>query len=167
MNLRTQLQGRIDSLLAGRSPRERQLVTWGAAVALVLILVFGCWMPLQQALLRMERSVAIERKNLAAMDATRAELAAIENRAGRQAPAALARPAIEELARARLGPTTLDVRLEGDRGVRIAFSGAFLPRVMEWIEEFSSTQRVHVTTARLVAEGATITGELQFSRADQ
>ncbi|MCX7163653.1 MAG: type II secretion system protein GspM [Betaproteobacteria bacterium] len=166
MSIRAQLQAAIDRLLAGRSPRDRQILTWGAAVCLLLILIVGIWMPLQQAQSRLERSVAVERKRLAVMGAARLELAAMENRSGQQSRPALSRPAIEELARARLVPATLDVRLEGEHGVKIAFSGAQLPRVVEWIDELSRSQRIHVTSARLRAEGATITGEVQLAGAE-
>jgi len=167
MSIRTKWQGRIEKLLEGRSPRERQMLVWGAAAGLLLVLVFGFWMPLQQAKLRLERSVGIERKHLAVMGAAKLELAAIENRPGQQSRPALSRPALEELARTRLVPSTLDIRLEGDQGVKIAFSGAQMPRVVEWIDELSRSQRIHVTFARLRPEGATISGEITFSGPDQ
>ena len=56
MSMRAQLQSRIDKLLEGRSPRERQIVIWGAAASLLVIFVLGIWLPLQQAQLRLERS---------------------------------------------------------------------------------------------------------------
>jgi len=163
MSVRAKWQSWTQRLLEGRSPRERQIVIWGAAVSLLLILVLGCWIPLQQAQSRMERSVGIERKRLAVMGAARLELASIENRTSQQARPALSRPAIEELARTRLVPTTLDIRLEGDQAVKIAFSGAQMPKVIEWIDELSRAQRIHVTFDRLRPEGATISGEIQFS----
>ena len=163
MSVRTKWQGWIDRLLEGRSPRERQILIWGAAASLLLILIVGCWIPLQQAQLRLERSVDIERKRLAVMGAAKFELASIANRTSQQARPALSRPAIEELTRTRLVPTTLDIRLEGDHGVKIAFSGAQTPRVIEWIDELSRAQRIHVTFARLRPEGATLSGEIQFS----
>lgn len=167
MSARMKLQSWIDQRLEGRSPRERQILLWGAAASLLLIILVGGWMPLQQAQLRMERSVGIERKRLAVMNAAKLELASIENRASQQSHPALSRVAIEELARTRLVPTTLDIRLEGDHGVKIAFSGAQMPRVIEWIDELSRAQRIHVTFARLRPEGATISGEIQFSGTDQ
>jgi general secretion pathway protein M len=167
MSIKTKLQSWIDQRLEGRSSRERQIILWGAAVSLLLILIVGCWIPLQQAQLRMERSVGIERKRLAVMSAAKLELASIENQATQLSRPALARPVLEELARARLAPTTLDIRLEGDHGVKVAFSGAQLPRVIEWIDELSRAQRIHVTFARLRPEGATISGEIQFSGPDQ
>lgn len=163
MTIRAKWQGVIDKLLDGRNPRERQILTWGAAVSLLLLLIAGCLMPLQQAQLRMERSVAIERKSLAIMGAAKLELAAIESRTSQPSRPALLRPALEELTRTRLLPTTLDIRLEGDQRVRFAFSGAQLPKVIEWIDELSRTQRIHVTFARLRPEGAAISGEIQFS----
>lgn len=157
------LQSRIDKVLEGRSLRERQILIWGAAVSLLLILIVGCWLPLQQAQLRMERTVAIERKRLAVMGAVKLELASIGNRTNQQSRSVLSRPAIEELARTRLVPVTLDIRLEGDHGVKMAFSGAQMPKVIEWIDELSRVHRIHVTFARLRPEGATIAGEIQFS----
>lgn len=167
MSVMTRLQRWIDRRLDGRSPRERQILIWGAAASLLLILVVGCWIPLQQAQLRLERSVAIERKRLAVMSAAKLELASIENRASQQSRPAFSRAAIEELVRARLVPTTLEIRIEGDHGVKIAFSGAQLPRVVEWIDELSKAQRIHVTVARLRPEGTTVSGEIQFSGPDQ
>ena len=162
MSMRAQLQSRVDKLLEGRSPRERQILIWGAAASLLVIFVLGIWIPLQQAQSRLERSVGIERKRLAVMSAAKLELASIENRTVQQSRPALSRPAVEELARARLAPGTLDVRMEGEHGVKIAFSGGQMPRVIEWIDELSRTQRIHVTSARLRPEGATITGEVQL-----
>jgi general secretion pathway protein M len=167
MSLAAKLQTWIDGRLDGRSPRERQIIIWGAAGSLLLILLVGFWLPLQQAQSRLERSVEIERKRLAIMSAAKIELASLENRASQQSRPGLARPAIEELTRARLGPTTLDVRLEGDHGVKVAFSGAYLPKLIDWIDELSRAQRVHVTFARVRAEGATISGEIQFSGPEQ
>lgn len=167
MNLWTKCRTWIDGRLDGRSPRERQIILWGGAVSLLVILIVACWMPLQQAQSRMERSVSIERKRLAVMSAAKLEMASIENRASQQSRPALSRPAIEELVRTRLAPTTLDIRMEGDQRVKIAFSGAHLPRLIEWIDELSRAQRVHVTFARLRPEGAMISGEIQFSGADQ
>ena len=167
MNVHMRWQSWIDQRLEGRSPRERRILVWGAAVSLLLILIVGCWMPLQQALSRMERSVSMERKRLAVMSAARLELASIENRARQPARPALSRPAIEELVRTRLAPSSLDIRLEGDQRVRVAFSGVQMTRVIEWIDELSRAQRVHVTFARLRPEGATISGEIQFSGPDQ
>jgi len=167
MKIPAQWQTRIDALLDGRSPRERQILVWGAAISAALVLVALVWLPLQQGQARLERSVAAERARLAAMGAVKIELAAIQTQGGQPALPALSRPAIEELTRARLVPGTLDVRMEGERGVKIAFSGAYLPKVVEWIDELSRTQRIHVTMARLRPEGATITGEVQFAGADQ
>jgi general secretion pathway protein M len=167
MSFRTKWQSWIDRLLDGRSPRERQILIWGAVASLLLILIVGGWIPLQQAQLRMERSVGVERKRLAVMSAAKLELASLENRANQQSHPALSRPAIEELVRTRLAPSTLDIRLEGDHGVKIAFSGAQMPRVIEWIDELSRAQRIHVTFARLRPEGVTISGEIQFSGTDQ
>lgn len=163
MSVRAKWQSWIDRLLQGRNPRERQILIWGSAVGLLLILIAGCWIPLQQAQVRMERSVGIERKRLAVMSAAKLELASIENRANQQSRPALSRPALENLARTRLAPLTLDIRLEGDNGVKIAFSGVHMPKVIEWIDELSRAQHVHVTLARLRPEGATISGEIQFS----
>lgn len=163
MKIPKQARNWLDQRLAARSPRERQMLIWGAAVGLLLVLVLGCWMPLQQAQSRLERSVAVERKRLAVMGAVLHELASIDKRAGEQSPPALSRQSIEELARNQLSPSALDVRLEGENRVKIIFSGVQMAKLVEWINELSRTQRIHLSFARLRAEGATVSGEIQFS----
>lgn len=166
MSVRTKWQAGVDRMLNGRSPRERQVLIWGAAVSLLMILMAGFWIPLQQTQARLERSVVIERKRLAVMSAAKLELASIEKPTSQQSPPALSRQSIEELARTQLAPSTLDIRMEGEHGVKIAFSGVHMPKLIEWIDGLSRTQRIHIAFARLRPEGATISGEVYFSGPD-
>lgn len=166
MSVRAKFQSWIDRLLDGRSSRERQFLVWGAALSLLLLLVVGFWMPLKQAQSRMERSVAIERKRLAVMGAAKLELASIDNRARQSSRPALARQLLEEHARHRLAPITLDIQVENAQRVRIAFSGAKIPRLIEWIDELSRIHGIHVVFARLRPDGGEVSGEIQFSGTD-
>lgn len=163
MNILKTWQTGIDRLLKDRSPRERQVLTWGVALGMLMIFIFGFWIPLQQAQLRLERSVSAERKRLAVMGAAKLELASIKNPTSQQSPPALSRPTIEAQTRTQLTPSALDIRMEGDHGMKITFSGAHMPQLVKWIDDLSRSQRIHVTFARLRPEGAAITGEIQFS----
>ena len=110
--------------------------------------------------------MSVERKRLAIMSAAKLEMASIRNPTSQQSTPALARQAIEQQTQSELAPSALDIRMEGDHGMKITFSGTHMPQLVKWIDGLSRSQRIHVTFARLRPEGATISGEIQFSGTD-
>jgi type II secretory pathway component PulM len=166
MSNRTQFKLRIDQALSERSPRERAILVWGVVAGLLLTLIFGLWIPLQQAQVRLERSVAVERARLAIMSSAKLELSAIENLANQSSHPPLSRPLIEEMTRAQLSPGTLDVRMDGESRIKIVFTGAQMSKLAGWMDSLSKSQRIHVTFARLRPETNAISGELHFSGPD-
>ena len=163
MKLLAKWMPQIDRWITGQSPRERMVLLWGLSVGALLVAIFGIWIPLQQAQQRIERSISTERKRLAVMESVKQELLTLENSATQVSAPPLQRSVIEEAAKAQLAPRTLELRVEGERNVKLTFSGVEASQLMIWIDSFSRAQRLNVDKAKLRREGAHLSGEIHFS----
>ncbi|HLA33393.1 MAG TPA: type II secretion system protein GspM [Rhodocyclaceae bacterium] len=150
---------------AQRSPRERMILAWGGALSLVLIAIFGVVMPLQDAQRRLQRSVVVERQQLATMQAVQREMKTLSAIAKREAPprGKALRDALDSSARLQLMPSTLELRLDGDNQVVVTLVGVNQAKLLHWIDATLQAQRLRLDAAHLRRKDAAIVAELRFS----
>lgn len=151
-----------------RSAAERLQIGMGAAVASLLILVFGVLLPLQEARQRLAAVVAREQARSVSMTAISAELARLGSLPHAETPEGEAlRSVVEASARAAFAPSVVVVTQEG-AGFRMHAAGVSFAQVIKWIDSVRQNQHMRLVNASIRPDaGTTCTVSLLLAGAAQ
>ncbi len=133
-----------------RQPRERRILSLGAALLLLLLIWLLLIEPASEGRMRWRQVLPTLRSQLAQMRAIASEITALPARATSVAPLAdVSRPSLER----SLKDKGLEIQnlAVSDSSVSVSFSNVTFAALTEWLQQVQSSVRLIVTDATITA----------------
>jgi general secretion pathway protein M len=141
---------------AGLEPRERQLVTGGGVVLLVLLLYLMIWAPIAGNYQALNEGVSEQRKTLAWMKQAAAELKLLQ-RSGPTTQGLGGRSllsVVDQSARSGgLGPAIKRIEPEGGKSVKVWLEGVAFDPMILWLGKITRTYQIETSIITIEPQG--------------
>lgn len=141
----------------GLGERDRRILQWGGGTAAVLLLVFGLWLPLEDALEREKARYAGLQRSLAEMRSQAARVARLRQQGvdGRTVPSAQSLIATleQQIDRAGLKDRLKRMQPEGEHRLRLQFQSVPFDRLIPLLQQLVREQGITIASFSITPAG--------------
>ncbi|HED18893.1 MAG TPA: type II secretion system protein M [Gammaproteobacteria bacterium] len=143
---------------AGLEPRERQLVSGGAAVLLLLLLYTMIWDPMVGSYRDLKKDVAEQAQTLAWMQQTAGQIKALQRSSGGGGAQGLGGRSllsvVDQSARTGgLGNSIKRIEPDGGKGVKIWLEGVAFDPMILWLGKLTRTYQIETSLITIEPQG--------------
>ncbi len=141
---------------AGLEPRERMLISGGAAVLLVLLLYVMIWEPISDNYRALKEGVAQQKQTLVWMKQSAAKIKALQrSRPGARGLGGRSLLAVvDKSARSSgLGEAIKRIEPEGSKGVKVWLEGVAFDPMILWLGKLTKTYRIETSIITIEPQG--------------
>lgn len=140
---------RVASAWRERSPGERRMLAWGAAVVTLLLALAFVWLPLDRARQRLAAELPLLRASIASLERDAAQVQRLRQQPAAAAPGG-ATP-LASLATNAGGLTGAQIAVLDARRVRVTSTDVSFAALLEWLRNAQATHGMRVDSARVDA----------------
>ncbi|NHZ69900.1 MAG: hypothetical protein GWP20_01560 [Thermotogales bacterium] len=142
---------------AGLDPRERQLVSGGAVLLLLLLLYTMIWEPIASSYSALQEDVAEQKQTLAWMQQTSAQIKGLQGSGAGGARGLGGRSllsVVDQSARSGgLGDSIKRIEPDGSKGVKMWLEGVAFDPMILWLGELTRTYQVETSLITIEPQG--------------